>query len=106
MMMKNLLLASVTLTFATTLFAADSQKVTGIVVDASCAAKGMNDFDCAKRCIARGDKPVLVSDADQKVWKVDNPDALKSHAGEHVNVIAQVDAANKSIHVEKVYSLK
>lgn len=100
--MKKLLLASFALTVTCTLFAADSQKVTGIVVDSSCAAKGMNDSACAKRCIGRGDKPVLVSDADQSVWKVDNPDTLTSHAGEHVTVMAQVDSANKSIHVDKV----
>jgi hypothetical protein len=103
--MYKLLLASLTLAFASALFAADSQKVTGLVVDAKCATK-MKDPDCAKSCIKNGEPPVIVSDLDQKVWTVDNPDALKSHAGERVTVSAKLDSSKNSLHVDKVEAAK
>ena len=55
------------------------------VSETACGAKGANaqHAGCAKKCIANGEKPVLVTDKDQKVLTVENPDALKDHAGEH-----------------------
>jgi hypothetical protein len=99
--MKKVFLAFLPVAFASALFAADSQKVTGLVVDAKCATK-MTNPDCAKSCIKNGEPPVIVSNLDQKVWKIDNPDALKSYAGEVVTVSAKPDASNNSLHVEKV----
>jgi hypothetical protein len=43
---------------------------------------------------------VIVTDKDQKVLKVDNPDALKDHVGHHVAVTGSETA--DSIHVQSV----
>ena len=61
-------------------------KLKGMVSDAKCGAKV--DAACAKKCADAGEKLVFVDDADQKVWTVNNQDALKGHAGHHVQVKA------------------
>jgi hypothetical protein len=63
-----------------------SMTVNGWVVDDKCAAKGANAGAeaCTKKCLAAGAKMVIVTDKDQKVVMVDNPDALKGHEGHHI----------------------
>jgi hypothetical protein len=61
----------------------------GWVSDAKCGAK--LNAACAKKCIDAGEKPVLVTDNDQKVLNVSNPDTLKDHAGHHVKVDGTLD---------------
>jgi len=66
-----------------------AETFTGWVSDAMCAknpakVSNANHADCAKKCIEGGSPAVLVVDG--KVYKVSNPDALKSHAGEKVTV--------------------
>jgi hypothetical protein len=97
--MHKLIIASLLLTGA--VFAAD-QTITGTVVDAKCAAHGMKDSACVKSCINKGSEAVLLTDKDNKIWKVDNADAIKSHAGEHVQVTAQASSDNKTLHVTDV----
>jgi hypothetical protein len=97
--MYKLLITSLLLTGA--VFAAD-QTVTGTVVDAKCAAHGMKDSACAKSCIDKGGEAVLLTDSGDKVWKADNADMLKSHAGEHVQVTAQLSSDNKTMHITDV----
>jgi hypothetical protein len=46
---------------------------------------------------------VIVTDGDQKVLMVDNPDALKDHVGHHVAVTGHVMA--DSVHVESAKML-
>jgi hypothetical protein len=86
-------------------FAADAETVNGWVSDAKCGAKGANAGAeaCTKKCIAAGEKPVVVTDKDQKVLMVDNPDALKDHLGHHVAVTGHVDG--DKIHVDSVKML-
>jgi len=86
-------------------FAADSQTVNGWVSDSKCGAKGANAdaAECTKKCIAQGASMVVVTDGDQKVLTVDNPDALKGHEGHHIAVTGQVDG--DKIHVENVKML-
>jgi hypothetical protein len=76
--------------------------VKGWVGDAKCGAKGANAGaeGCTKKCLAAGEKMVVVTDGDQKVLSVDNPDALKGHEGHHVAVSGQV--TGDSIHVTSV----
>jgi hypothetical protein len=78
------------------------QTVNGWVSDAKCGAKGANakGAACTKKCIAAGEKPVLVSDADQKVLAIENPEAVKGHEGHHVAVTGHV--TGDSIHVMEV----
>jgi hypothetical protein len=95
--------------FALTAMAFDdmgkSTTVNGWVSDDKCGAKGANDKAeaCTKKCLAAGAKMVIVTDKDQKVLAVDNPDALKDHVGHHIAVTGQV--MGDSIHVESAKML-
>lgn len=90
--------------FALTAMAFDdmgkSTTVNGWVSDDKCGAKGANDKAeaCTKKCLAAGAKMVIVTDKDQKILMVDNPDALKDHIGHHVAVTGHV--MGDSIHVQ------
>jgi hypothetical protein len=95
--------------FALTALAFDdmgkSTTVNGWVTDAKCGAKGANASGeaCTKKCVAAGEKMVIVTDGDQKVLAVDNQDALKGHEGHHVAVTGKMD--KDSIHVGSVKML-
>jgi hypothetical protein len=82
-----------------------STTVNGWISDDKCGAKGANAGAeaCTKKCIGAGAKAVLVTDGDQKVLAVDNPDALKGHEGHHVAVTGSVKG--DSIHVDSVKML-
>ncbi len=58
---------------------------------------------CTKKCVAAGEKLVVVTDGDSKVIAVDNQDAVKDHAGHHVAVTGTV--TNNVIHVNSVKML-
>jgi hypothetical protein len=79
-----------------------SSTVNGWITDSQCGAKGANAKAeaCTQKCLAKGAKMVIVTDNDQKVLMVDNPDALKEHAGHHVAVTGTV--SGDSIHVDSV----
>jgi sugar/nucleoside kinase (ribokinase family) len=81
-------------------FAADSTTVNGYVSDSKCGAK---NAACTKKCLAAGAKMVVVTDGDQKVLMVDNPDALTPHIGHHVAVTGTV--TGDTIHVDSVKML-
>lgn len=70
-----------------------SATVNGYVVDAKCGAKGAHAGaeECTKKCVAAGEKMVIVTDGDQKVIAVENQDALKGHEGHHVAVTGSMD---------------
>ena len=82
-----------------------SGTVNGWVVDDKCGAKGANAGAeaCTKKCLAAGAKMVVVTDSDQKVLAVENPDALKGHEGHHVAVTGSM--GKDSIKVESVKML-
>ena len=86
-------------------FASDAQTVKGWVSDSKCGVKGANAGAeaCTKKCIAAGASAVVVSDKDQTVLKVDNPDTLKDHYGHHVAVTGHVNG--DTIHVDTVKML-
>jgi len=86
-------------------FASDAQTVNGWVSDSKCGVKGANAGAeaCTKKCIAAGASAVVVTDKDQKVLTVDNPDSLKDHYGHHVAVTGHVDG--DKIHVDSVKML-
>jgi len=86
-------------------FASDAQTVNGWVSDSKCGVKGANAGAeaCTKKCIAAGASPVVVTDKDQTVLTVDNPEALKEHYGHHVAVTGHIDG--DKIHVDSVKML-
>ena len=82
-----------------------SDTVNGWVSDSNCGVKGANAgaADCTKKCLVEGAKMVVVTDGDQKILTVENPDALKGHEGHHVAVSGHVTGDN--IHVMSVKML-
>lgn len=81
---------------------AKKEKISGWINDAKCGAK--LNADCAKKCAEAGEKLVVVSDKDHKVYAVENQDAVKDHVGHHVKVTATDN--NGTLHVDKVDMLK
>jgi len=90
----------------TMLAAAKDMSWDGWISDSKCGAKGANAAHeaCAKKCIGAGEKPVFVSDKDQKVIGIDNPDAVTDHVGHHVKVTGTMDDKGM-LHVDKVTML-
>lgn len=79
--------------------------VNGYVTDSMCGAKGANASHaaCMTKCLAKGAKAVIVTDGDQKVMNVDNPDVLKGHEGHHVAATGSMNG--DSIHIDSVKML-
>jgi Protein of unknown function (DUF5818) len=78
----------------------------GYISDAGCAAKqgaakvaADGHAGCAKGCIKRGDKAVLVT-PEGKVYQIANQDKVVDHAGEKVTLVG--DADGESITVAEV----
>src|SRR5262249_34529549 len=65
--------------------------VSGTISDSMCGAKGASadHAACMTKCMGKGAKAVLVTDTDQKVVAIDNPDAIKGHEGHHVSVTGE-----------------
>jgi hypothetical protein len=109
--MKKILVLCLAICFVFTLTAmafddmGKSSTVNGWVSDDKCGAKGANAGAeaCTKKCLAAGAKMVIVTDKDQKVLMVDNPDALKGHEGHHIAVTGHV--MGDSIHVDSAKML-
>jgi hypothetical protein len=92
---------------AITARAADSAKLNGYISDSMCGAKHMGTgAACVKKCIAGGEKPVFVDEAQKAVWTIDNPDAVKNFYGDHVTVTATADATKKSVHIDAIEAAK
>jgi hypothetical protein len=103
---KVLLVIGLYLFSLSVLATAKDMSWSGWVSDSKCGAKGANAAHaaCAKKCIGAGEKPVLVTDKDQKVVPIDNPDALAGHEGHHVEVMGKMTDSG-SLHVDKVKML-
>ena len=74
----------------------------GTVTDSMCSVKHVNgtkdDVECAQKCMKMGDKAVLV--VGDKVYKIENQDAVKDHIGHKVNVMGTMNG--DTIHIDKV----
>jgi hypothetical protein len=100
-----LLAGALVLSVASVSFASDAQTVNGWVSNSKCGAKDANadGAACTKKCIKAGASAVVVTDTDQKVLAVDNPEALKGHEGHHVAVTGHIDG--DKIHVDSLKML-
>jgi len=90
-------------TFVTALaMTAAAAEFTGYVSDAGCAAKqgakaaADTHAGCAKGCIKRGDKAVLVT-PEGKVYTIANQDKVVEHAGQKVTLVAKADGDNLTV---------
>jgi hypothetical protein len=87
--------------------AADATQINGWISDSMCGAKHAGTgAACVKKCIDGGMAPVFVDEAHKAVWKIDNPDAVKSFYGAHVTVTATTDANAKSVHIDSIAAAK
>jgi len=74
----------------------------GYISDAGCAAKqgakaaADTHAGCAKGCIKRGDKAVLVT-PEGKVYAIANQDKVVDHAGQKVTLVAKADGDNLTV---------
>lgn len=95
--MKKLL--SFALPFGLLAVSALAADLTGTIVDANCGAKHADASEtsqnCAKRCLGRGAKPVLVSDG--QVLKIANPDRVRDFWGQKVKATGKVDGDSVTI---------
>jgi ribosomal protein L14E/L6E/L27E len=55
------------------------------------------------KCLGKGAKVAIVTDSDQKVLTVDNPEVLKGHEGHHIAATGTV--TGETIHVDSVKML-
>jgi hypothetical protein len=103
---RVLLIIGLYLVSMTVLAAAKDMSWSGWISDSKCGAKGANadHAACAKKCVDAGEKPVLVTDKDQKIVGIDNPDAVMDHLGHHVQVTGKLDDKGM-LHVDKVTML-
>ena len=74
----------------------------GTISDDACAAKHVNsaqaDINCAASCIKNGGNAVLV--VGDKIFKIENKDAIKGHEGHKVQVTGKM--TGDTIHVDTV----
>ncbi|MGB6973484.1 MAG: hypothetical protein WBD67_02255 [Terracidiphilus sp.] len=84
--------------------AADSAKFNGWISDSMCGAKHAGTgAECVRSCIKNGMKPVFVEQTKKEVWTIDNPAAVKPlFYGAHVSIVASVDTAKKSVHIDTI----
>ena len=107
--MKRILLACLALCMVLFLVglsvAQSATTVNGYITDSQCGVKGAKAGHeaCAKKCLDKGAKMVVVTDTDKKILTVDNPDALKDHIGHHVAVTGTI--TGDSIHVDSTKML-
>jgi len=86
-------------------WSSDATTVKGYVSDSMCAAKGAKEShaECMKKCLSKGAKAVIVTDGDQKVLTIDNPDVVQGHEGHHIAATGTV--TGDSIHIDSVKML-
>ena len=100
MMKKILATAAILLTVSASSAFAEDWK--GTVTDSMCSAKHVagtkDDVACAEKCMKMGDKSVLV--VGDKVYKIENQEAVAKHIGHKVNVSGKM--TGDTIHIDKV----
>jgi len=94
--------------------APQSNTFTGSIMDSACAATGSHakmmgahpaiksDKACTLGCVKNGSKFVLYDSSSNTVYQLDDQKAPMQYAGDMVKVTGTLDAATKTIHVEKV----
>jgi hypothetical protein len=87
---------------------------TGWISDEACAAQHTKPgrADCVQKCWRGGtsighpewkpQRAVFIADADQAIWSVENPEAVKDFPARHILLAGQFDSAKKIVHAEKI----
>ncbi|HKT11005.1 MAG TPA: DUF5818 domain-containing protein [Terriglobia bacterium] len=93
--------------------AANANTFSGEIMDSMCAGMGgheqmiqsgkvKNAKDCTTECVKMGATYVLYDPASKATYQLDDQKTPAQFAGEKVNVSGSLDAATKTIHVEKI----
>ena len=85
---------------------AKGEVLKGWVTDSACAAQGEKKCGDKKHLAEVGAKLVLVTDGDNKIWTVANPEKLAEHQGHYVQVKATKDVEKGTVSVQNVKMLK
>jgi hypothetical protein len=88
---------------------AGTESIRGWLSDESCA-KGRAESgtytqtsgECAKQCVAKGKKIVLIDPANKRILVIANQDIAKKNVGDYVEVSGEVDAQAKTIKVDSL----
>ena len=92
--------------------------VTAWVSDENCGALHTKPGgeDCVLKCLKGGahighpewkpQRMVIVTDDGQKIWVIQNPDALKGLEGKHVTVTGELNSAKKQFRVSSASEIK
>lgn len=75
----------------------------GYISDSICGAKGATSshYECMMQCLAKGAKPVIISEPDNAVVNIDNPQAIVGHEGHRVSVTGDI-LTNESFHIRSL----
>lgn len=79
-----------------------AETLTGTISDEHCGAKHAAGTDadsaCVKKCMQGGAAAVFVSG--DKVFKIENPDAIKGHEGQKVSIDGKV--TGDAVHIDNL----
>lgn len=110
--MKKILLASLLVSVVLVAVASMASpgketSVKGWVTDTMCGAKGMSNehAECVKKCVSGGAKLALVTDKGDKVYTVENAEALAGHEGHHVELKGHINGDSLNVTKESVKML-
>ncbi len=65
-----------------------------------------NSAETVKQAIAGGAPYVFVDDKDKIIWRIDNPQVLKGHEGQHIAFSGTMVPNVNTIHIERLRVLK
>ena len=65
-----------------------------------------NSAETIKQAIANGAPYVFVDDTSKTVWRIDNPQAVKGHEGQHIAFSGTMVPNVNTIHIEHLRVLK
>ena len=83
-----------------------AETLRGWVSDEQCARGRAGDGlytgtnpDCARTCIAKGIKTVLIDSDHKRILVVDNPTTVKENIGDYVEIEGSLDSSSNLVHV-------
>ncbi len=86
-----------------------SKTLRGWLSDEACArgraASGVytgTNPDCAKQCVAKGKKIVLILPDEKEVLNITNQEIAKANIGDYVEVTGTVEEQTKTLHIDSL----
>ena len=62
--------------------------------------------DCAKECVSKGKKIVLVLTDEKQILNISNQDAARSNIGDQVEVTGNIDPSTQTLHIASLKMLE